>query len=87
MSHVSFSLPPTTTIAEEGSSQLSPVPALLPIQHSMQYSSDTDSVESLHSSTWEETMRQILFQGWKLLEKHKILEGEAADLNCKLYAK
>ena len=32
-------------------------------------------------------MRQILFQGWKLLEKHEILEGEASDLNCRLYAK
>ncbi len=30
-------------------------------------------------------MRQILFQGWKLLGKHEILE--ASDLNCRLYAK
>ncbi len=87
MSNVSFSLPATTTIAKESSSQLSPIPALPPVQHSPQYSSDNDSVESLHSSSWEETMRQILFQGWKLLEKHEILEGEATDLNCKLYAK
>ncbi len=68
-------------------SQSSPVPAPLPIQHSLRYSSDSDSINSLHSHAQEETMRQILFQGWKLLEKHEILEGEASHLNCRLYAK